>query len=75
MGVYWVNEHCPKCGDFNKMKGMDIQDLWDPHPDAYDLKYHGRTYRELGISGRGKWNTYHCEKCGHVWAKLRKRYE
>jgi hypothetical protein len=73
MGVYWGPAYCPKCKE-NTATGMDIHRLWNPHPDAYDTRYRGRTLRQLGVSGRGEWHTHHCEKCGHVWAVLKERY-
>jgi len=67
--------HCPVCGSI--YVEYYIADLSNPHPDAYNIEIWGKTYRQLGISGKGRWMIYKCShvpEAMHIWAVLEERY-
>lgn len=73
-----MSEYCPRCG--GHFSDLETVELANPHPDAYNITVRGgKTYRELGISGKGKWTVYYCYSHQHsdktvAWAELRERY-
>jgi hypothetical protein len=74
-----MSAYCPKCG--SHFSNYEIVEITNPGPDVYDscTVQGGKTYRQLGISGKGKWMVYLCYSHLHndktiAWAKLEKRY-
>jgi hypothetical protein len=73
-----MSERCPRCG--GHYSDFETIELSNPHPDAFKITVRvGKTYRQLGISGKGKWIVYTCYFHQHsgqtvVWAELGERY-
>ena len=73
-----MSTYCPKCG--GHFADFEIIVLSNPHPDAYNITVRGgKTNRQLGISGKGKWIIYYCYSHLHdgetiAWAELEERY-
>lgn len=76
MSVRLSQTHCPVCGELY----IDYEKVYITNPGAgcYNIEVFGKTYRQLGISGRGEWTVYRCarrpEERVHVWADLVERY-
>jgi hypothetical protein len=73
-----MSANCPKCG--SHYSDYERVSITNPGPDVYSITVRGgKTYRQLGISGKGEWLVYYCYSHLHngktiAWANLDKRY-
>ena len=73
----YYSSNCPVCGRHEA--SYEIVEIWTPHSELYASEIWGKTYRQLGIPGKGRWIVRRCSIWPgdeyHVWATLTEKYD